>query len=193
MEMTNFFNIHAKHWDENCKEPDTVRAAIASLSGATEKSKVLDIACGTGIMIPLFLDLNVHKLVGIDLAEKMVAIAKEKFCTQPNVKIICQDLMTFQETDFDIALMYNAYPHFLDKAAMIEQVASLLQPNGRFTVAHGVGRDCINKCHENVPSNISTKLLPAKEEAKQFESWFDVDIILDTPYCYMISGVVKKY
>lgn len=193
MEMNDFFNIHAENWDENCKEPNHIRAAIATLAGATSTSKVLDIACGTGVMIPSLLALNVKEILGIDRAEKMVEIAREKFCNQPNVEIICNDLMEFKETGFDIALMYNAYPHFLDKAKMLGHVARLLEPGGRFTVAHGTGREGINKCHGNVPSNISVKLMAAKEEAKQFEPWFDVDIVLDTPYCYMISGIVKKY
>lgn len=192
MEMIDFFNKHAEHWDDDYKEHDPIRAAVAALCGAKENSKVLDIACGTGVMFSELLRLNVGQLVGIDIADKMVEKARSKFVDAPNLRVECGNILEFNEEGFDVALMYNAYPHFLDKEAMIEHVSKRLLPNGRFTVVHGAGRQIINNCHGNVPSDISVKLMAAKEEAKRFEPWFNVDVIFDTPYFYMISGTVKE-
>lgn len=192
MEMIDFFNKHAEHWDDKIKEHDPIREAVAALCGAGENSKVLDIACGTGVMFPELLKLNIKELVGIDIADKMVEVARKKFSKTSNLRIECKNLFEFEEGGFDIALMYNAYPHFINKEAMIEKVAKLLVQGGRFTVVHGAGRQVINHCHGNVPSDISVKLGEAKEEAKHFEKWFNIDVTFDTPYFYMISGTVKK-
>lgn len=191
MKIVEFFNEHAEHWDDDYTEYNIIRTAIANLSGAGQGSRVLDIACGTGVMFPEMLKLNIQELVGIDISNKMVEVAQKKFADKENVRVICKDLLEFNEENFDVAIMYNAYPHFLNKEATIEQVAKLLGPKGRFTVAHGAGRQVINQCHGNVPSEISTELRPAVEEAKKFEPWFNVDIICDTPYAYIISGTKR--
>lgn len=193
MNMINYFNREAEHWDDNYKEFDLIRSAVATLCGATVHSKVLDVACGTGVMFPDLLKLNIDKLVGIDISDKMVEIARKKFLNEDKISVVCKNLMEFNENNFDVVLMYNAYPHFIDKSAMIEHISKLLGPKGRFTVVHGAGRDIINQCHDNIPKNISTKLMAAKNEAKKFEPWFDIDVIFDTPQFYMISGIVKNH
>lgn len=191
METINFFNSRADKWDDNKKKQDVIRTAIVTLTGIKENHKVLDIACGTGVMTPELLKLNPKEIVGIDISDKMIEIAKSKFVNENRVKFVCEDLLEFKEDNFDVALMYNAYPHFLDKDAMLKKIVKILAPKGRFIIAHGAGKDAINKHHGNVPKNICTELLSAKEEVSRLEGYFEIDIIIDTPYAYMISGIMK--
>ena len=48
--MISFFNDKAEGWDSNRDDKNSSIPIIAGLMGANENSKVLDIACGTGIM-----------------------------------------------------------------------------------------------------------------------------------------------
>lgn len=192
MDMAEFFDLHAAGWDDGYKEYDPVRYSAAALSGINEKSRVLDIACGTGVMFNEYLKLKASKIVGIDLSEKMISIARKKFADKKNISLICSDFMDFNAGKFDTAVMFNAYPHFLDKKKMIRHVAELLTDGGRFTVVHDMGREHLNYHHKNMQQDLWTELLPAAEEAEQFSEWFDIDMICDTSYFYMISGIIKK-
>lgn len=192
MDMAEFFNEHAEKWDDGYKEYDPVRYSLAALSGINKNSSVLDIACGTGVMFNEYLKLNAASIVGIDLSKNMADIAAEKFKAYKNIKVMCRDIMEFNDGKFDTAVMFNAYPHFIDKKKIIKHVAELLNDGGRFTVAHNMGRSHLNYHHKNMQKDLWTELLPAAEEAKNFEQWFDIDIICDTPYFYMISGIIKQ-
>lgn len=191
MDMINFFDKYADNWDDNYSPNDPIRTSIATLSGAGSGKKVLDIACGTGVMFKDLLKLDVESITGIDISNGMTEVAKVKFKDESKVNIIREDIMKFSGEEFDVAIMFNAYPHFLDKDAMINHVSGLLRKGGRFTVAHGAGKEVINQCHSNVPTDISSRLLPAAEEAEKFKKYFNIDIVVDTPYCYMISGIKR--
>ena len=189
--MISFFNDKAEGWDSNRDDKNRSIPIIAGLMGANENSKVLDIACGTGIMFDELIKLKVKKIVGIDISDKMIEIAKEKYKDRSNLEIGCSDLLDFNETGFDIALMYNAYPHFLEKERVIKHIYERLNKGGRFIIAHGSGKDKINQCHKNVPHDISTKLLCADMEGERLKKYFNVDILIDTPYLYVVSGISK--
>lgn len=189
--IVDFFNSKAEVWDENHKGKNDLVPVIAKLSGAGEESRVLDIACGTGVMIDDLLKLNVKEIVAIDISDKMANIAKEKYLDESRVKVICTDLLEFNENGFDIAVMYNAYPHFLEKHKVIKHIHKILNENGRFIIAHGAGKDIINGCHKKINTDISTKLLSANEEAEKLKDYFNIDIIIDTPYLYVVSGTAK--
>jgi len=192
LDIIEFFDAKAAQWDNNLAPSSAARTAAAFFCGAQKGSRVLDIAGGTGIMFRELLELGAAQLVAVDISPKMVELARKKFAGDPRVTVHCANVLEWAEKDFDVALIYNAYPHFLDKPTLLAHVAQLLKPGGRFTVAHGVGREGINHCHTNVPSAISTALRTAKEEAAAWEPWFQVDALVDTPNFYLISGCSKK-
>ena len=186
-----FFNQRAAQWDDDLPAILPARGAIAVLSGTKPGANVLDIACGTGVMEPELLSLGAASIVGIDIAENMIARAQEKFSESDPIQFYAVDLLEFTGGPFDLALMYNAYPHFSDKSAVLQKVASLLSPGGRFTVAHGMGRHAVNAHHSGVASKVSVGLGPACDEAARWEPWFLVDAVVDTQDLYLISGTVK--
>ena len=185
--MSEFFDKYAPTWDNGCEPNSPAREAVAFIAGVSGKN-VLDIACGTGVMFPEYIEAGAKSITGVDLSPEMVRIAAEKFSDYENIEIICEDVLALENDLFDTVILYNGYPHFLYKESLVKKVSELLVPGGRFTVAHGMSRDALNLHHDGLPENICTDLLPASEEAKVWKKYFDVDAIVDTDSFYLISG-----
>lgn len=186
-----YFDERAAGWNVQAEPAGTKHLMIAQLAGVHEGSRVLDVGCGTGIMEQAYLDLGASSIVALDVSEKMLEYARETFSSIPQerLRFECQDVIGY-ETDepFDTVVIYNAYPHILDKKALVEATASLLVPGGRFLVAHGMSRETLNAHHANVPHDVTSDLLPAQDAALDWQDAFDIDMMADTPFTYFFGG-----
>ena len=185
--MSEFFDKYAPTWDKGNPQFSPARKAVVFIADVSGKN-VLDIACGTGVMFPEYLEAGAKSITGVDLSPEMVRIAREKVSDYENIEVICEDVLALENDLFDTVVLYNGYPHFLYKESLVKKVSELLVPGGRFTVAHGMSRDALNRHHDGLPANICTDLLPAVEEAKIWHKYFKVDSIIDTDNFYLISG-----
>lgn len=184
-----FFDERAQDWDKTCIHDPRKISAIVTLAQIMEGCKLLDIACGTGVLFPEALSRGPEAISGVDLSERMIEIARKK-CTDPRVRTSAMDFLEFDENGFDVAIIYCAYPHFLDKAALIRHVYDRLTPGGRFMVAHSESRDTINGRHHGaVVQEVSESLLPAASEAELWKSHFAIDLMADNSDIYLFSGL----
>lgn len=190
-EVAAYFNERAGKWDESgCSGESRVQGAVLSLVDLKPGDTVLDLGCGTGVMVPFYLTAKAGKIVAVDVSEKMVERAREKFGGEPSVELRASDALSLDEGErFDAAVIYNAYPHFPDKLALVEKVYRLLKPSGRFVVAHGSGKDAINRHHEAVAAGVSCGLRAASEESALWADKFEIEALVDTPGFYAFSGV----
>ena len=190
-EIAAYFDERADSWDESgCSGESRVQGAVLSLVDLKPGDSVLDLGCGTGVMIPFYLAAQAGKIVAVDVSEKMVERAREKFGNEPSVELRVSDALSLDEGErFDAAVIYNAYPHFPDKLALVEKVYRMLKPSGRFVVAHGSGKDAINRHHEAVAAGVSCGLRAASEESALWADKFEIEALVDTPGFYAFSGV----
>lgn len=190
-EIAAYFDERADSWDESgCSGESRVQGAVLSLVDLKPGDSVLDLGCGTGVMIPFYLAAQAGKIVAVDVSEKMVERAREKFGGEPSVELRASDALSLDEGErFDAAVIYNAYPHFPDKLALVEKVYRMLKPSGRFVVAHGSGKDAINRHHEAVAAGVSCGLRAASEESVLWAGKFEIEALVDTPGFYAFSGV----
>ena len=165
------------------------RRKAMSCIGEQEKGCLLDVACGTGAMFEALRERKPSHITAVDLSEKMIEIAARKVEGDSLFELQCRDLFEMTQETFDRIIIYNAYPHFMEKDKVVQKVAELLNPGGRFIVAHGACREKINGCHTNVPKEITSGLLSAKEESRLWETCFSIDILIDTEQFYLFSGV----
>lgn len=190
-EMQQFFNGCAGTWDDLCRYDPHKIAAIVTLAGIVPGSRVADIACGTGVLIPEMLSRNPAEILGIDLSDSMIAKARGKFA-DPRLRFLAADIFDVRDTGFDTAMIFSAYPHFQNKQKLAKQVYSMLKTGGRIMIAHCEGRNAVNHCHiGKTVSRISWPLRSAKEEADEFSGYFAMDILADTPDIYLLSGIKK--
>ena len=191
--MKQFFDEKAGNWDAvNVHDPKKL-SMVAAMAQIPEGGRVLDLACGTGVLFPEILQRNPSELLGVDLSSEMISQARKKF-GDSRLRLIAADFFDLQETGFDVVTIYSAYPHFLDKEKLLRHVWETLKPGGRILVAHTDSRRQINHRHSGGThvQSVSSHLGPAWEESKQFVPYFTVDILADTPEFYLISGIRKE-
>ncbi len=193
VQMKDYFDAGAPTWDARCLPPAEKLGAITALADIQPGAKIADIACGTGVMLSALLKCRPSGILCIDLSEQMIAQAREKF-TDPSLRFIAADLFDVDEKGFDVAVIYNAYPHFPDKPRLISHIYGMLRQGGRVVVAHGAGKDIINQAHAGkaVMSNLSWPLKSATDEALAFKDYFQIDILVDTPQFYVLSGIKQN-
>lgn len=190
-EMKQFFNGCAETWDAHCTMNQEKIASIVTLAGIQSGSRVVDIACGTGVMFPEIFSRSPAEVFGIDLSDEMIAKARSKY-SDARLHLLASNLFDVHETGFDVAMIFSAYPHFQDKVKLAKQVAEMLKPGGRIMVAHSESRNAINSCHTGKAVNrLSCPLRAVKEEANEFLEYFNMDILADTSDIYLFSGTKR--
>lgn len=184
--VIDFFDRCAPWWDDDMIRNEDILSTILTLGGIRAGIDVLDVACGTGVLFPDYLNRKVASVTGIDISPEMAKIAASKF---PEIKVICGDVETADfGKQFDAVMVYNAFPHFPDPAKLIEVLAGVTKIGGRLTVAHGMSRAALTNHHKRANA-VSIDLLHEQELAKLFSRWFDVDVVISTDRMYQVSGV----
>ena len=183
-----FFDKLAPCWDDNNSRNEEVIAEILQKGGIRKGVKVLDVACGTGVLFPDYMNLGAT-VVGIDISENMVKKARDKF---PEAEIICGDVTEYSFKDeFDAVMIYNAFPHFIDPVKLIKNLSGVLKESGRFTVAHGISEKELEKCHSGSAKNVSVPLVKKEVLADMMSPYFNVDVLISDERMYMVSGTKK--
>lgn len=187
-EVIDYFDRLAPTWDDELIRSDEKINIILDNAGVTRGSKVLDVACGTGVLIPDYLSREVAEVTAIDISPEMITLAKAKF-NEPNVRFICGDVETTDVgTEFDAIVVYNAFPHFPDPERLIENLVKLLKNGGLLTVAHGMSREKIDAHHQGRASHVSNGLMEAESLAGIFSKHLEVTTILSNDEMYQVAG-----
>ena len=187
-QITAFFDAMAENWDENQERNENAISFILTKGGITNGVKVLDVACGTGILFPDYISRGA-KVTGIDISSEMLGIAKDKF---PDTELIYADAETYVfDKKYDAVMIYNAFPHFPNPEKLISNLSKALDVNGRLTVAHGISEEELEKCHSGIAKDISLPL-PSKEKLSLMMSeLFKVDVMISDEEKYIVSGVKR--
>ena len=183
-----FFDHMASHWDADMIRDDAVIGKILDGAGVKPGVRVLDVACGTGVLIPDYLRRGVASVTAVDISPEMVRIAKEKF-PQENVTVLCGDIehITLDQS-FDCIVVYNAFPHFPDPERLIATLSGLLAPGGTLTVAHGMSRAMIDRHHEGAASKVSVGLMHEDALADIFAKHLQVTVKISDDRMYQVTG-----
>ena len=188
-EMIAYFDRRAPYWDrENQADPAVIRAILDNAQIGPGQD-VLDVACGTGVLFPFYLERKVRSLTAIDLSPAMVKIAGEKAAEAPNVTLVCGDVEAWKpDKKFDCIVVYNAFPHFPYPKRLLKNLAGLLKEGGRLTVAHGASRECINAMHEEQAAAVSQELMEAQKLTRLFDAHYDVEVMISNDRMYQVVG-----
>jgi len=184
-----YFDMKAPTWDHSKPDYDKIRL-ILQMARLTPSKRILDVACGTGVLLPVLLEYAPEIIHAIDLSPNMVRLAQEKY-NHPSLSITAADFYMYDGTGYDYIIVYNAYPHFQDKCRFIQKAHTCLKPGGRLVIAHGNGRAIINSRHSIEPDvqSISVPLKACHEEVACLGERFRFDLVVDTEKLYLLSGI----
>ncbi|MCR5206740.1 MAG: class I SAM-dependent methyltransferase [Lachnospiraceae bacterium] len=194
-EVIQFFDRLAPNWDADMVRNENVIKTILDNAGVQEGKDILDVACGTGVLIPDYISRGVASVTAIDISPKMVEIAQSKFIsknmdiTSSKISIICGDVETYDfEEQFDSIVVYNAFPHFPNPDRLIAGLVKKLKSGGILTIAHGMSREKINSHHKGSASHVSNGLMPVGILVGIFAKYLSVDMYISDDRMYQVCG-----
>ena len=189
-DVIEFFDRCAPSWDAELIRSDRKINIILDNAGVREGSRVLDVACGTGVLMPDYLSRGAE-VTGIDISPEMIKLAEQKYAGT-GVRFICGDVEAADVgQDFDAIVVYNAFPHFPDPERLIFRLSGLLAEGGILTVAHGMSREKIDAHHHGSASKVSIGLMPAEQLAGIFGRHLDVTAVISDDGMYQVAGMRK--
>lgn len=190
-EVIKFFDERSEIWDTKMIKDDNKMNEILDTAKVCENKSILDIACGTGVMIDYYIERKVSNIVGVDISPNMINIAKDKFKNYDNISFICCDAENYNfAKQFDCAIIFNAFPHFVSPIDLLNNLYKAVKIGGTLTVAHDRGRKEIDLHHKEVnASKISNGLMSADELEKIFiKAGFKNTYIKSTDDIYIVTG-----
>ena len=192
-DVIEFFDRCAPSWDAEMIKSDAIIGKILDNAEVGAGMDILDVACGTGVMFPYYLERGAASVTGIDISPEMAKIAAGKFADESRVQVICGDVEEVEfDRKFDRIVVYNAFPHFPNPQRLIKTLASLLKDGGRLTVAHGASRAAIDNHHSGAASKVSNGLMAAESLMGLFEPYFEVEVMISNSRMYQVSGVKQE-
>ena len=187
-----FFDRCAPTWDAELIKSDEIIGTILDNAEVGAGMDILDVACGTGVMFPYYLQRGAASVTGIDISPEMAKLAAGKFAGEDRVTVICGDVEeAVFNRKFDRIVVYNAFPHFPKPKRLLKRLAGLLKDEGRLTIAHGMSRAAIDHHHNGTASKVSNGLMPVDNLKKLFDPHFDVEIMISNSRMYQVSGVKR--
>ena len=106
-----------------------------------EEVNLLDVGCGTGVMITLPLASIGYRIVGVDTGYESIKTARE-INTYNNLSFICESIENIKFGNmFDIILCSEVLEHLSNPATLIQNIKKLLKNDGYLiiTVPNGYG------------------------------------------------------
>ena len=122
------------------KDRKTTRATLFFLrkvfSKLPKKGRVLDLGCGTGYPAAKFFSEKGYEVMGVDISERMLKIAKG---VVPDGKFIKKDMtkINFPKNSFDIIVSFQSILHIPknEQKKLLQKVYEILNPEGKILIS----------------------------------------------------------
>ncbi|MCW3464360.1 class I SAM-dependent methyltransferase [Chitinophaga nivalis] len=140
---------------------------------------VLDIGCGLGHQISYLLQQSPASIIGVDIAEKMLAEVARRI-QHPTVELICSAIEDYpiRENHFDLIVSSMTLHYVQDLPELFRHISKGLKPGGQFifSMEHPVCTAWLKGWIEAE----GTKIWPVAEYAREgirYQHWFVADVI----------------
>ena len=186
-----FFESIADNWNNSKDDVEKIDELLFKEININKGEDILDLGCGKGIVTPLIYKYTNKKVIGIDLSEKMIEGAIKKNNDDSKYEYICGDYLDYSfNHKFDKIIIFNAFPHFLDKFALAKKAYNDLKEDGFLIVMHNLGKDELNGYHHDHADKISNGLKSPLDEEKELENFFKLVKFIDEKNRYLM--VLKR-
>lgn len=190
-EIPRFFDSLADRWDELVNHDPRKLDYILKQANLRPGMRILDVGCGTGVLEEYLLPHSPEQIIAVDISSRMIGEARKKYMT-PLVDFRCIDVLEMQHEQFDLIIVYSAFPHFAEPETTISHLAGMLYPNGRLMICHSEGRSTINAHHNKQAGRISFGLPTARWVSARMKKFCIIDHVEDNENYYLVSGIRKE-
>src|SRR5207302_9735781 len=102
------------------------------------RSTILDVGCGAGKPVDEYLLQSEHRIIGIDISEKQLGLARKQF---PQATYILEDMSSLREHEYEVDAIVSLYAIFYIPrtlhARLLSILNSFLRPGGVLLVTLG--------------------------------------------------------
>ncbi len=167
-ETKAFFDRHAERWD-SYEKPEIVPVVEAILDriGVCASDSVLDVGCGTGILVPHLEKRKVGEMCAIDLSPEMVKEYLKKFPGRPVIAADYEERGLFLSERFTKVIIFNAFPHFDRREVVFENSYNYLKPGGGLYIVHSMSRADLDRHHREAGGEVAEHMLYSNTEFRQ--------------------------
>ena len=121
-------------WLKNLKQADRYNNWIVEQIKPYLGNNVLEVGCGNGNFTVL-LAQQCDRITGIDINREYVETARKRLAKQANVTILQENATKLRSgNSFDTIIMLDVLEHIEDDIATLEQLYSLLTPQGKLII-----------------------------------------------------------
>ncbi len=189
-----FFNERAATWNaaENRQKTDRLLEIFRQLH-LPLRGPVLDVGCGTGILLPVLRRVLAEDaaVVELDSAREMLRhhVGRQYREVQPFAPVNGDALqLPFGPAVFQSVICFAVFPHLPDHGAALREIDRVLKPAGRLLILHLMGSAELNRMHSAAGMAVANDLLvPAAKLAQRLESrGFRVRETAENPDLYLI-------
>jgi len=127
------FDMAASDYDEclvkyRCTAPQ--EGALILQKYVNINNKILDVGCGSGVVGERLLELGYHNLYGMDISEKMLAIADKKNIYKHLERGDIQQVFVFEDACFDACIIIGVFSHVKKASFVMKELIRITKPNG---------------------------------------------------------------
>ena len=187
--VKEFFNERADKWNDYQTETINDLKGLLALIPLKKGMRVLDLACGTGIISELLQSITESKVTAIDISDNMIKNAMKNH-NSVDIDFKVANFYEYEDEPFDAIVCFNAYPHFLDVDGFVNKAHSLLKKEGYLVILHSIGRVCLDNHHAAFAANVSRHLKSPKDEYVSYKDKFIMEKEIDTDSKYLM--ILKK-
>lgn len=165
----SFFDEKAAGWDASISPQNKARlyqifkTKIPKLNGP-----ILDLGCGTGILIDVF-GRNGYageQLIECDISGRMLQIGRRKANKYKNITFTQSDghHLSFHDNAFGSVVCFAVFPHFHDKRIVLNEIRRVLIPGGSLIILHLMGHRELNAMHREAGRAVENdRIVPVEQ------------------------------
>lgn len=168
------FNAWAKDYDHKYFWPFYfANRAVLDLLDPKPRTAILDVGCGTGILLKQLLELERNlSLFGVDIAPEMVRVAQAKLGMAVEIREGSADALVYEDELFDSVTCATSFHHYPQPATALREMYRVLKPGGKLVMldpfTDGWVRHTICRLLDKLFAEVGTKLFTREQMRRMF-------------------------
>ncbi|MFQ6032267.1 MAG: class I SAM-dependent methyltransferase [Candidatus Zixiibacteriota bacterium] len=199
MSKREFFERQAEDWDDQYHQEDAPQIVeLVARFGLREGKTVLDVGCGTGILLP-HLSKKVKgkgSILALDFSWNMIFKARKNRIhpeeEKPPIHFVnaSVEALPLKDQTMDYITCFATFAHVADQKKAIYEMGRTLKKGGKLFIAHLLGKRELAEHHRLAGGEVEYDTLPEDDKMREMiksAQLKNIEII-DQPNLYLVSA-----